>query len=755
MIHLPNLISDLGVILVTAAIVTILFRKMKQPVVLGYIIAGFLVGPGFPFLPTVKEPESIRVWAEIGVIFLLFGLGLEFSFKKLARVGKSASITALFEITSMMGLGFLAGLALGWSKMDALFLGGMVSISSTSIIMRAFDELGLKGQRFSSLVFGVLVFEDLVAILLLVLLSTVAVTQTLSGTELLGSSLKLTFFLLLWFLVGIYLLPPFLDRIRNVLTDETAVVVAIGLCLLMVMIATGVGFSPALGAFVMGSLIAETREAKRIDHLLHPVRDLFAAVFFVSVGMLLKPDVLVSHWFEIIVLSFVIIFGKLTSASIGALVAGRPLRESIHVGVSLTQIGEFSFIIATLGLTLKVTSDFLYPVAVAVSIFTSFATPYLLKFAGPICDSIEKVLPATAAQLLERYQVAANQEQTENHLGILIWKSFGARLLFGSILTIAVGLAFDHFVLPFAAGLLGPSIWLSAGLTISGLTLAAPFLWAVVFGGSTDSLKDIEISRLNRLKPGFLLARALLAFLLVTFLMNVFDPGSSILGALAAIVTIGFLLTAKFAAPIYKNIETRFVQNLENTDHTPAPRHRPLLAPWDATLSEIVVSPDSEIVGQTLMHSGLKDRYGIMVSLIERGSKRILAPTRDFVLMPFDRLFVIGQDAQISIARNLIEERDASPIDLSVAAFGLVPLLIQPTNDALSRYIGCSLRDCGLREDVEGIVVGIEREGTRTLNPDSSWIIAEGDLIWLVADILKVKALGKDHFATGAKAAPL
>jgi CPA2 family monovalent cation:H+ antiporter-2 len=755
MIHLPNLISDLGVILVTAAIVTILFRKMKQPVVLGYIIAGFLVGPGFPFFPTVKEPESIRVWAEIGVIFLLFGLGLEFSFKKLARVGKSASITALFEITAMMGLGFLTGLALGWSKMDALFLGGMVSISSTSIIMRAFDELGLKGQRFSALVFGVLVFEDLVAILILVLLSTVAVTQTLSGTELLGSSLKLTFFLLLWFLVGIYLLPSLLNRIRNVLTDETAVVVAIGLCLLMVMIATSVGFSPALGAFVMGSLIAETREAKRIDHLLHPVRDLFAAVFFVSVGMLLKPDVLVSHWFEILMLSFVIIFGKLSSASIGALVAGRPLRESIHVGVSLTQIGEFSFIIATLGLTLKVTSDFLYPVAVAVSILTSFTTPYLLKFASPICDSIEKALPKTAVQLLERYQLAANQEQTESYLGVLIWKSFGARLLFGSILTIAVGLAFDHFVLPFAEGLLGPSIWLSAGLTVSGLTLAAPFLWAVVFGGSTDSLKDDELSRLTRLKPGFLLARALLAFLLVTFLMNVFDPGSSILGALAAIVTIGFLLTAKFAAPIYKNIETRFVQNLENSDHTPAQRHRPLLAPWDATLSEIVISPDSEIVGQTLMRSGLKDRFGIMVSLIERGSKRILAPTRDFVLMPFDRLFVIGQDVQISIARKFIEESDASPIDLSVAAFGLVPLLIYPTNDALSRYIGCSLRDCGLRENVEGIVVGIERDGTRTLNPDSSWIIAEGDLIWLVADILKVKALGKDHFVPGANAAPL
>lgn len=754
MIHLPHLISDLGVILVTAAIVTILFRKLKQPVVLGYILAGFLVGPGFPFLPTVKEPESIRVWAEIGVIFLLFGLGLEFSFKKLARVGKSAGITAIFEITAMMGLGFLTGLALGWSKMDALFLGGMVSISSTSIIMRAFDELGLKGQRFSSLVFGVLIFEDLVAILILVLLSTVAATQTLSGIELIASSLKLIFFLVLWFLIGIYLLPSFLARIRNVLTDETAVVVAIGLCLLMVMIATGVGFSPALGAFVMGSLIAETREAKRIDQLFHPVRDLFAAVFFVSVGMLLKPDVLVTYWFEILVLSTVIIVGKLTNATVGALVAGRPLREAVHTGVSLTQIGEFSFIIATLGLTLKVTSDFLYPIAVAVSILTSFATPYLLKYASPLCDSVERILPKTAMNLLQRYQLAANHEQTESHLGFLIWKSFGARLLFGAILTIAVGLAFDHFVLPFAEGMFGASIWLSAGLTLFGLTLAAPFLWAVVFGGSTEALSESERARILPLKPGLLLARALLAFLLVAFLLNVFDPGSSILGALAALVTVGFLLTAKFAAPIYKNIESRFVRNLENPDLTPTPRHRPVLTPWDASLSEITVSPDSEFVGRTLMNSGLKDQFGIMISLIERGSKRILAPTRDHILMPFDRLFVIGQDSQIANARLALERLNTSVDELSLATFGLVPLLVQPSHEALSRYIGRTLRDCGLREDVEGIVVGIERDGVRTLNPDSSWILADGDLVWLVADILKVKALSKDHFVPGATPTP-
>jgi CPA2 family monovalent cation:H+ antiporter-2 len=736
-IHLPELISDLGFILITAAVVTLLFRRLNQPVVLGYLIAGFLVGPNIPFLPTVSDPESVKVWAEIGVIFLLFSLGLEFSFKKLAHVGKSASITALFEVVSMVGIGFLTGLALGWSNMDSLFLGGILSISSTTIIVRAFDELGLKGKRFVSLVFGVLIVEDLVAILLLVLLSTVAVTQTLSGVELLSSTLKLGFFLLLWFLIGIYLLPPFLTMVRSLLTDETALVVALGLCLLMVIIATKVGFSPALGAFVMGSLLAETRDAKRIEHLVAPVRDLFAAVFFVSVGMMIDVGVLLQYGPEILLISTVTIVGKFLSSAVGALVSGRNLKDSVAAGLSLAQIGEFSFIIATLGLTLKVTSDFLYPIAVAVSAITTFSTPYLIRSADPLFKWLRVRLPAPVMNMIDRYQVAANQEGKQTFIK-LIWLAHGPRTLFSAIITIAIGLSLNKFLQPIALQQFGESTWLTVGFAISALLLAAPFLWAVVLGRASLELSNEETARLEKLRPGLMIARTLGAFLLITFLINLFVPSGAVIGLVASLAMIGLALVAKFAAPVYAHFENRFVENLADKDRVDIGSLRPLLTPWDASLSELVVSPNSEFVGRTLLDSKVKERFGVMVSLIERGSKRILAPNRNHVLMPFDRLFVIGNDEQLQDARRVIEEAPLKSLDTPPpVAFGLSSLLIKQP----SRYIGRSLRDCGLREDADGIVVGIERSGTRILNPDSNEVLQEDDLIWVVGDLKKTDRL--------------
>ncbi|RYZ97261.1 MAG: cation:proton antiporter, partial [Proteobacteria bacterium] len=372
MVHLPHLIEDLAFTLLVAAIVTLVFKKLKQPVVLGYLIAGFIVGPHFKLTPTVVDGEGLKVWAEIGVIFLLFGLGLEFSFRKLAEVGRTATITAVMEIAVMLGAGFALGQAFGWSRMDSLFLGGILSISSTTIIVRAFEELGLRQRRFTAVVFGVLIVEDLLAILLLVLLSSVAATQTLSGEALVNSSLKLVFFLVLWFVVGMYVLPSFLRRAKALLNDETTLIVSVGLCFMMVVLASRAGFSPALGAFVMGSLLAETRERERIEHLILPVRDLFAAVFFVSVGTMIDPSTLSQSFWPIIAITVVTIVGKFVGSASGALLAGTNLRHAVQSGMSLAQIGEFSFIIATLGVTLKVTSDSLYPIAVAVSAITTF-----------------------------------------------------------------------------------------------------------------------------------------------------------------------------------------------------------------------------------------------------------------------------------------------------------------------------------------------------------------------------------------------
>jgi monovalent cation:H+ antiporter-2, CPA2 family len=409
--HLPPIVQDLSVILMAAAVMTLLFRWLRQPVVLGYIIAGFLVGPHFRWLPGVLDPENVRVWAEIGVIFLLFSLGLEFSFKKLVRVGAPASITAVFEVVGMVGLGFMLGRFFGWRNMDSLFLGGILAISSTTIIVRAFDELGMKTRGFANLVFGVLVVEDLVAILLMVVLSTVAVSNQFSGAEIGIAAMKLIFFLTLWFVLGIFLIPSFLKRIRKHLRDETLLIVSIGLCFMMVVFVTKVGFSPALGAFIMGSILAETMEAERIEHLIQPAKNLFGAVFFVSVGMLIDPEIISKFGVPILIITVATILGKFLTTSIGALISGQSLRHSVQAGMSLAQIGEFSFIIAALGLSLKVTGDFLYPIAISVSAITTFTTPYLIRSAENVVNSLETKLPRGWLEMLDRYRLRSTNKR--------------------------------------------------------------------------------------------------------------------------------------------------------------------------------------------------------------------------------------------------------------------------------------------------------------------------------------------------------
>jgi len=395
MVHLPALISDLGLILAAAGITTLVFKKIKQPVVLGYIVAGLLVGPHVSLLPTVIDIGSINIWGEIGVIFLLFSLGLEFSFKKLVKVGGSASVMAIVEAAVMMTVGFATGMLMGWSTMDSIFLGGLLAISSTTIIIKAFEELGLKSKHFAKLVFGVLIVEDLIAIVLMVLLSTLAVSRQFEGWAMLTSVAELFFFLILWFLGGIFLIPTWLKKAKNLMNDETMLVVSIAFCLLMVILATKVGFSPALGAFVMGSILAETTQAERIEHLVQPVKNLFGAVFFVSVGMLIDPAMIVAHIGPVLIITAVTIVGKIISTGGGALISGQSLKTSIQSGMSVSQIGEFSFIIAGLGLTLGVTSDFLCPVAIAVSAITALTTPYMIRLSDPLSQRIEGMLPTS------------------------------------------------------------------------------------------------------------------------------------------------------------------------------------------------------------------------------------------------------------------------------------------------------------------------------------------------------------------------
>ncbi|RYZ28307.1 MAG: sodium:proton antiporter, partial [Sphingobacteriales bacterium] len=418
--------------------------------VLGYLIAGFLAGNHFDFFPSVKDMHSVEVWAQIGIIFLLFSLGLEFSFKKLMKVGGTASITAITQILLMICFGYGIGRMMGWDSMDSIFLGVMVSISSTTIILKTFDELGVKARKFAGIVIGSLIVQDLVAIVMMVLLSTVAVSNQFSGSELIMSVLKLLFFLTLWFVGGIFFIPTLLKRAKNLLTDEMLLIISIALCLLMVILAANVGFSPALGAFIMGSIIAETTQAEHIEHLVKPVKDLFAAVFFVSVGMLIEPSTLTEHLVPVVVLTLLVIIGQPIASTFGALLSGQPLRQSVQTGMSLSQIGEFSFIIATLGASLKVTSDFLYPIVVAVSAITTFTTPFMVKWSTPMADYLARVLPRKWVKRIERYSANAQSIKSATSWQIVL-RAYIIQVVLHSFIIIGGVLLSRNFFLPLVA----------------------------------------------------------------------------------------------------------------------------------------------------------------------------------------------------------------------------------------------------------------------------------------------------------------
>ncbi|MBQ4295720.1 MAG: cation:proton antiporter, partial [Prevotella sp.] len=374
MSELAPLVTDLALILIVAGVVTIVFKKLKQPLVLGYIVAGFLVSPHMPLTMSVTDSEDIEIWANIGVMFTLFSLGLDFSFKKILKMGAAPFIATITIVFCMMTTGVMVGHLFGWTKMNCIFLGGMLAMSSTTIIYKAFDDLGLRQQNFSGLVMGVLILEDILAIILMVMLAAISGGGA-GGEDMLLSVLKLAFFLVLWFVVGIYVIPLFLRSTRKLTNAETLLIVSLGLCCLMAVISTKTGFSSAFGAFVMGSILAETIEAEKIIKVVEPVKNLFGAIFFVSVGMLVDPNVIVEYAVPIIVLVATILLGQAFFGTMGFLFSGQSLKSAMRCGFSMAQIGEFSFIIATLGCDLKVIENFLYPVVVAVSVITTFLTP--------------------------------------------------------------------------------------------------------------------------------------------------------------------------------------------------------------------------------------------------------------------------------------------------------------------------------------------------------------------------------------------
>lgn len=732
--HLPVLIKDLAIILMTAGLTSIIFRWLKQPVALGYVFAGLLVGPHITVTATVNDIDNVKVWGEIGVIFVLFSIGLEFSFRKLMRVGGPGAITATVETGLLMAVGLLAGMLMGWSSMDSLFLGGLLSVSSTMIITKIYEELGMKNRSFAQLVIGVLVFEDIVAVLLLVLLSTVAVTKTLVGGDLAFAALRLGFFLIVWFVVGLFVLPAALKFVRKLLTPETTLIFSVGLCLLMVIIATQAGFSPALGAFVMGSLLAETDEGPRIEHVLHPLKDFFGAVFFVSVGMLFDPHKLLELWPEILGITCILIVGKTFAVALGATIAGQNMKTSIRAGLSMTQIGEFSFIIASLGLTLGVVSDQLYPIAVGVSLLSSILTPVWLKRADKIHDFIEKLFPPGFHLAIGRYQSAMQANQGTNASAGII-RAYAPLITINLVLVLATTWLSRTLIFPQIENLLGVSSSTRVLGLILTLILCLPFFWGMALRKPGKKWREQarKFPNVRWIEGALNLSRIMFSLMLFLVVTAQYVSWRALSGLTILVFLMMGALFYMYGGIIYKRLERRFLGQLSKSDE--AGEQQPALLPWDTHLTELTVAPESAAAGLTIERLGLQESFGVMIAAITRGQKRILAPRGTDVIFPGDRLSVLGGDADIERLRRLVESRDGDHIQEK--PLKLQSVVIAPD----SALCGRTIRDSGIRDLVEGLLVGLERESYRQLNPSADLRLEAGDRLWIVGNPAKMAAI--------------
>ena len=743
MAEIPHLIQDLALILMVAGLVTLLFKKLRQPLVLGYIVAGFLVSPHMPYLMSVVDKADIQTWADIGVMFLLFSLGLDFSFKKILKMGMAPVIAALTIIFCMMALGTGVGTMFGWSRMNCLFLAGMLAMSSTTIIYKALDDLGLRQQRFAGLVMSVLILEDVLAIVMMVMLSTIARGANPDGSMMIESVGKIVFFLVLWFVVGIFLIPPFLRKTRRLMNDETLVVVALGLCCAMAVLSTTVGFSSAFGAFVMGSILAETIEADKITTVVEPVKNLFGAIFFVSVGMLVDPAILVSYAVPILVLVLTILVGQAIFGTMGFMLSGQPLKTAMRCGFSMAQIGEFAFIIASLGLSLRVISDFLYPVVVAVSVITTFLTPYMMKAAIPCYEIMERRLPRKWIRRLDHMGAIHHTTQTENNHWRALLKAMAWNVVIYSILSAAVVAIMLSIFLPFMRRLLpGWELhWWANGITgILTVAMISPFLRSMIMKKNhSEEFKALWTeSRLNRLPLIFtVLVRVAIGAGFIFYICNYLSRFKNALIITIALVVILLMALSRRLKHRSIRLERLFVQNLRSRDIEAqvSGKRRPLfeghLLDRDIHISEFIVPVDSLWAGKTLAQLKLGNRFGVHVSSILRGSHRINIPDGNMMLFVGDKLQAIGNDEQLNIM-NAAMQAELLPEDADIEhrEMKLQKLVIA----ADSPLVGKTLKESNVRQRYNFMVVGVE-EGQKNLtmiNPNRRFEV--GDIVWVVGE---------------------
>ena len=753
---LPALFFDLALILVTAGVTTVIFKWLKQPVVLGYIIAGFLIGPNFEWFPVVNDHTSVETWSEIGMVFMLFGIGLEFSFKKLKKVGGTVGVTALTELVTMCVVGFLLGRLLGWSQMDSVFLGAMLSISSTTIIAKAFDDMKLHREKFSGNVIGELVVEDLEAVLLMVILSTLAVSKTFDGMQLVTSMLKLGFFLLIWFIGGIFLVPTVLRWSRKFMTEETLTVFSVGLCFLMVVLANLAGFSSALGAFIMGSILAETLEAEAIHKVTTPIKNLFGAVFFVSVGMLVDPQVLVNYWWQILVVTLVLLLFKPLSNVVGRLIAGLGLKQAMQGGFCFCQIGEFSFIIASLGLSYGVIDEFLYPIIVSVSIITTFLTPYFIKAAVPAYNLVSHRFPDKWLNHLENTDRGIKVKSGKK----VSMASFVGRQLKYIVIYIAIVIAVmficfwvGAFIMIYVPGLWGNAI--AAAIT---LVLVSPFLWAIGFRHTLvkTTRKLMEHSKFNKtLILSIFIIRFVIVWVVATSVLRHFfnaafwlhlGIGAPYFRLINIAMALGYTIMLRVMSPamrFYKHIEDRFTDNLNKRQQAQV-FEIPEILQENCHLQKMTLSPDSVYAGQHIKDTDFRDNYNVSVVSVERGKQLFELPKSDFQLYPFDKITFVGHEDHLRLLLPRVEAFDDALIhEHEEGEVDLYKVEVEPD----SPMINVALMDSGFADKYDAMVIAIEREGHFILNPSARITFQPADLVWFVAQKDKAEYLMQLHAA--------
>lgn len=749
MSELPHLVKDLALILVVAGIVTIVFKKLRQPLVLGYVVAGFLVSPHMPYIMSVADRADIGTWGDIGVMFLLFSLGLDFSFKKIIKMGASPVIATCCIVFCMMMLGIVTGHVFGWSRMDCIFLGGMLAMSSTTIIYKAFDDLGLRQQRFAGLVMSVLILEDILAIVMMVMLSAIASGNNPDGGQMISSMMKIAFFLILWFVVGIFLIPLMLRSMRKLINNETLLIVSLGLCCAMAVLSTKVGFSSAFGAFVMGSILAETIEADRIVRLVEPVKNLFGAIFFVSVGMLVDPKILADYAMPIFLLVLTIIIGQVIFGSMSFLISGQSLKSAMQCGFSMAQIGEFSFIIASLGLSLGVISKFLYPVVVAVSVITTFLTPYMIRMATPAYNMLERHLPKKWIMSMNSITLSRQASQPERKWKSLLMQMLRTTVIYSILSGASIALMLTFF-LPFTRSIL-PHWWANAACGLATLAIISPFLRAIVMKKNhSEEFKALWNSSPYNKPPLIftILVRLAIASAFVFYICNYLTRFTNALMISIAVAAVALMIISRSLKKRSIKMERMFMQNLRSREiEAQVMGHkRPLyegrLLDRDIHISDFEIPEDSLWTGKTLRELQFRNKYGVHVSSILRGIQRINIPNGDSIIFPGDKIQAIGSDEQLT-AFSAAMNRDVHEKDPEIEKREMKLHQVAINDNGI--FVGKTLKESGIRDKYNCMVVGLE-EGKENLSQvDPSRILSKDDIIWIVGEQDDIDRFCKDN----------